>query len=293
MSVLENLPVEYRQSRPPTAVYPDRHQVAQYRDLEFPPTAASWHRVFCINLEGGFFSPGAIQDMILPVAQSLRSGVYGPAILIVITSDQATMDYLEALTERYALALFVLPPSTPLSHARPVGTLTKTDAETLDLLVGHGGQVTSSQLAGLAGIEMNAAHNRLRGLAHQGYVYRIERARREGDVFIDPRVAAEIKTRAIPAGIEAVPMTGSVEIPTEIEAAVRALAEVEDTAPSELLTVAWREFVERHNEKLTQEFRKVVDAVRNGKSGDLAAYLNQNARSRAEAAAQQLQELDE
>lgn len=293
MSVLENLPVEYRQSRPPTAVYPDRHQVAHYRDLEFPPTAAAWHRVFCINLEGGFFAPGAIQDMILPVAQSLRSGVYGPAVLIVITSDEATVEYLEALAERHELALFVLPPSTPLSQARPVGTLTKTDAQTLNLLVGHGGQVTSSQLAGLAGIELNAAHNRLRGLAHQGYVYRVERARREGDVFIDPRVAAEIKTTMAPAGIEPVPMTGSVELPAEVEAAVRALAEVEDTAPSELLAAAWREFVERHQEKLTQEFRKVADAIRDGKSDDLAAYLNRAARSRAEEAARQVQELDE
>jgi hypothetical protein len=251
--------------------------------------------VFCINLKGGFFAPGAIQDMILPVAQSLRSGVYGPAVLIIITSDEATVEYLEALAERYELALFVLPPSTPLRHARPVGTLTKTDAETLDLLVGHGGQVTSSQLAGLAGIELNAAHNRLRGLAHQGYVYRVERARREGegDVFIDPRVAAEVKTRTAPSGTKALPITGSIEVPTEIEAAVRALAEVEDTAPSELLAVAWREFAERHHEKLTQEFRKVADAVRDGKPNDLAAYLNRAARSRAEEAARQLQELGE
>src|SRR5215218_6256750 len=107
MSVLEDLRVEYRPWRPPTAVYPDRHQVAHCRDENFPPTATGRERIFMINLEGAFFSPGALKEMILPLGQAIRSGAYGPPALVVISSDDGVVDFLEALAQRYDLSLFI------------------------------------------------------------------------------------------------------------------------------------------------------------------------------------------
>src|SRR5439155_9685888 len=124
MSLL-NKQMEYRLSRPPTAVYPDRQQIAQYRQSEFPPTAANWERVFCINLEGAFFSPGALNEMIVPLGQAVRAGAYGNAALVVITSDDGTVEFLEALAEKHELPIFVSSSlSAPLGEARPIGALT-------------------------------------------------------------------------------------------------------------------------------------------------------------------------
>ncbi len=204
MTVREGLQVEFRPWRPPTAVYPDRKQVTRYREDYFPVTASDQHRVFCINLDGTFMAPGAIQDLILPVGQAIRSGAYGPAVLIVATSDDATGDFVQSLAERNSLSLFILSSAEDaLTSARPVGAATPAEAETIQLVCQAGGEITSSGFAHLAGIEISAAVNRLSGLAKKGYVYRFARSRREGDIYLDPRVAvqeASFEAEAVPAG---------------------------------------------------------------------------------------------
>src|SRR5258708_19998974 len=94
MNALEK-PIVYP-SRPPTAVY-NRYQAAEYRDQEFPPTATERERIFKINLEDGFFSPGALMEMIVPLGQGIRGGTYGSAALVVVSSDAVTIEFLEAL----------------------------------------------------------------------------------------------------------------------------------------------------------------------------------------------------
>src|SRR5579872_686185 len=123
-------PVVPRPWRPPTAVYPDRNEIAHNRNESFPPTASGREQVFLINLEGGFFSPGSLMEMILPLAQAVRNGVYGPTALAVITSDDSTIEFLEALAIRHDLSFFISTSANqPLSEARPVGALTATEAE--------------------------------------------------------------------------------------------------------------------------------------------------------------------
>src|SRR6266851_6059100 len=99
ISVLDH-PVTVRPLRPPTAVYPDQHQVARFRNENFPPTSSGREQVLMINLEGGFFSTGSLMEMILPLAQAIRSGVHGPTVLLIITSDVSTVEFLEALATR-------------------------------------------------------------------------------------------------------------------------------------------------------------------------------------------------
>jgi hypothetical protein len=289
MSVLEK-PVEYRKSRPPTAVYPDRHQMAQYREREFPPTATDWERVFCINLEGGFFSPGALMEMIVPIGQAIRGGVYGSAALVVVSSDDGTVAFLEALAQKHELPIFLSRSAdSPLSDARPVGALTTAEMETYGLIRSAGGEVTSSGVADLAGIEVNAAVNRLSALARKGYVHRVARSRREGDAYVDLLSAAE---QSVAASItDTQPVSTSTEeftIPQDIREAIRTVATVQGSNPGEVLLRAWQEFLDRHRDVLDVDSKEVRRMLKENDQEGLAAYANRHNRERAKQAASRI-----
>lgn len=288
---LEEHPVGYRPSRPPTAVYPDRTQMAEWRQSEFPVTAGASRSVAWINLEGGLFSPGALEEFFLPLTRDIRNGLYGPLVLIVVSSDEATVGYLEGLAQRHDLSFFLVPSTdAPLDQARPAGALSTTEIQTLDLVRNAAGEVTSSHLAGLGGMEVNAAVNRLTRLAGKGYLYRVPRARRDGDVFLDPRVGAErsrsphLMMQGIPA---ASPPAASPELqlPDDIRRSVRALADAEGSEPGEVLVRAWLEFAARHHNQLDAESEGVGRMMLDGDVEGLAAYANEGSRQRAEEAA--------
>jgi hypothetical protein len=286
MGLIDSLPI--RPTRPPTAVYPDRHAIEEFRDQQFPATAAGWKQVvYYLNLEGGFFAPSALKDLVLPVAQGIRSGAYGPAALVIVTSDDGTAEFLEALAERHDLAFFILSShGEPLSRARPVGSLTSTDVQTLNLLRRAGGEVTSSRVASMAGIEVNAAVNRLRGLAQKGFVYRVSRPRREGDAFVDLLVAADRIAQLPPGHASAIPSSEEfLDLPADIRSDVRALAAMQGSEPGEILVRAWREFMDRHREELEVESEHVGQLMREGDTEGLATYANRYVQERAEEAA--------
>lgn len=284
MGILEK-PIEYRPSRPPTAVYPDQHQVARYRDAEFPPTATDWERIFSINLEGGFFSPGALKEMILPLGQSIRIGAYGSAALVIVTTDDAVIEFLEALAEKHELPIFISSaPDAPLSRARPIGAITASEIQTYGLIRSAGGEVTSSRIADLAGIEVNAAVNRLSALAKKGYLQRVSRPRREGDAFIDLLSVAQVSS-AVRAETE-LPKGGfEFSIPEEVRSSVQVLAEKEGVDPSEVLRRAWGEFLDRHRDVLDSESNEVRRMLKENDREGLAAYASRHNRERAKQAA--------
>lgn len=275
-------PIAYRPSRPPTAVYPDQHQVASFRNKQFPPTESGREQIFMINLEGAFFSPGALIEMIVPLAQSIRSGAYGPTVLLVVTSDSGTIEFLESLAKRHDLPLFVSSsPNEPLRQARPIGPLTTTEEETLALVRSSGGEVTSSRIANLAGIEPNAAVNRVAGLVRKGYVHRVSRPRSEGDTFVDLLSAAEVswQSQAVPAAHE------ELKIPEDLRESVVKLAAMQGSKPTEVLARAWREFLARNRELLDSDSKEVGRMVREGDTAGLAEYTSRHASERAKQAA--------
>jgi hypothetical protein len=284
-SILDH-PVTVRPSRPPTAVYPDRHQAARFRNDNFPPTSSGREQVFLINLEGGFFSPGSLTEMILPLAQAIRSGVHGPTVLLVITSDDSTVEFLEALATRHDLSFFISPSThQPLSEARPVGALTVTETETLALVRRSGGEVTSSRVAILAGIEPNAAVNRVSGLVRKGYLHRVSRPRSEGDAFVDLLSAAE-KTSGSILDLPSVPAShGQFSIPEDVREGVLLLAAMQGSEPGDVLLRAWREFLSHHRELLDTDSKEVGRMLREGDTAGLATYANRHARERAKQAA--------
>jgi hypothetical protein len=286
MSALEDFVVDSRRVRPPTVVYPDRHQMARYRDKEFPPTVVSGRRVVEINLEGGLFSPGALEELVLPLAQGIRNGTYGPLVLVVVSSDQAAVDFLESLANRHDVTFYIKPSTdTPLTQAQPVGALTASDTETLKLIQDFG-PTTSSNFAEAGGLEVNAAVNRLSKLARKGFVYRVARPRREGDVFLDPRAGAEAwwsRALAEPKGlIAAGNLDVAIEIPAALSAQVWEWASAEGAMPAELLTQAWSEYADRHRERLDAESAEVGRMMQEGDQEGLADYVTRGARRWAE-----------
>ena len=181
-----------------TGVMVDRRQAAFLRDQFFPPiTAISEPTIAVLNLTGVFPSPGFLQDLILPLAQRIRGGLYSQLKLFVITHDVGVADFLSYLAKEQDLALFVVAPSdsaSPLSEALssacPLGDLTSTEKTTLNILVQLGGTVTASEFARNVGIEATAAGNRLVNLTQKGFLFRFEQPQREGHLYVDPRALA-------------------------------------------------------------------------------------------------------
>lgn len=289
MDSLNDFPIEYRPWRPPTAAYPDRGQVAFFRERDFPATVASLPRIFCLNLEDGFFAPGALKDLILPIAQGIRGGAYGQAILVVASSDDGVIDYLEGLAQRYELTLFLLPGmSSPLADARPVGSLTPAEAQALELMKQAGGQATSSALAQLAGVEVNAAVNRLRGVSDKGYVCRVEKPKRQSDVFFDPLVLVD---RRLSKLLISDPHTDHLEsFPSGLLEEVKTVAGTQGRPPGEVLIQAWREFATRHEAELGAESERVRAMISEDDRSGLAEYVNKSAKGRAQEASRKARE---
>lgn len=284
MSVLEN-PIVFRPWRPPTAVYPDRNQIARDRDQEYPPTAAQWERIFCINLEGCFFSPGALKEMIVPLGQAVRAGTYGTAALIVVTTDDGTVEFIEALAAKHELPIFLSSSSQePLANAKPIGALTTAEMQTYGIVRSAGGQVTSSRVANIAGIEVNAAVNRLTSLAKKGYVHRIARPRREGDAFVDLLSVADQTGSAAADEVPPSLSTAGPGLPEDIREGVELVAKLQGSDPREVLVRAWREFVERNRDSLNLESREVRRMLKQMDSEKLIEHLNRHNRERAKQA---------
>jgi hypothetical protein len=143
-------------------------------------------------------------------------------------------------------------------------------------------------MAEMAGIEVNAAGNRLSALTKKGYLQRVTRSRREGDAFVDLLTAAE-QSGAATTNVKAVPAASEeFSIPDEVREGTRAVATIDGSDPRELLLRAWREFVDRNREVLDVESKDVRRMLKENDREGLAAYANRRNRERARQAAARL-----
>lgn len=167
----------------------DRTIATEFRTRNFPPGPVAPMTATVIAIDGTpTANPGPLRELVLPIAQAIRGGVYGQTVLFVSSSMDGVGDYLQDLAVANDVGLFWTEDSDNLESARPIGDLTPTERSTLELLKDGGGRATASDIAERAGIESTAAGNRLVNLVRKGYVYRWERTRREGDLFVDPRL---------------------------------------------------------------------------------------------------------
>jgi antitoxin component of RelBE/YafQ-DinJ toxin-antitoxin module len=173
------------------------YEAVQQRNNQFPPTALESQTTFVIDLSATYPSPSVLLEYIIPVAQRIKSADNGLSKLIVITNDQATRMFLESLARTNNLPLFVS--SSPqiaasiddLQKAHAVGDVTPTDKQTLEIFARAGGRLSASEFATLAKLRPTAATNRLSTLSRKGYLYRIVRPGRDGDLYVDPRFVAK------------------------------------------------------------------------------------------------------
>ena len=141
-----------------------------------------------LDLGGSAFTPSALQELILPLAQRIRGGEHGTVRLVIRTDDPGIEDFIRYMAQARQLPLYLSnSPSNFLWEGTPAGNLTSTERSTLDTIVELGGRVTASRLADAESIKPSAATNRLANLDRSGYLIRQPRGRREGDFYIEPR----------------------------------------------------------------------------------------------------------
>ena len=144
-------------------------------------------QILVLDLGGSAYTPLALQELILPLAQRIRGGEYGIMRLVISTSDPGVGDYIRYMAQAHKLPLYLSPSHTNLREGHPVGGLTETERGTLDTIIAFGGRVTASSLAAIDSIRPSAATNRLVNLDREGYLLRQRRGRREGDFYFEPR----------------------------------------------------------------------------------------------------------
>ena len=142
--------------------------------------------VLVLDLAGMEFTPAALQELILPLAQRIRGGEHGVVRLVVSTTDPAVGDFIRYMAHVHELPLYLSYSPFELGESTPIGALTATGKDTLDTIRALGGQVTASRLAEEEGIKPSAAANRLASLDREGYLVRQQRGRRDGDLYIQP-----------------------------------------------------------------------------------------------------------
>ena len=168
----------------------DRDVAADIRDcIAAQLNASDSPQVIVLDLGGSAFTPLALQELIIPLAQRIRGGEYGTVRLVISTSDPGVGNSIRYMAEAHQLPLYLSPSPSNLWEGYPVGGLTETERGTLDTIIALGGQVTASSLAAKESISPSAATNRLVKLDREGYLLRQPRGRRKGDIYIEPRSA--------------------------------------------------------------------------------------------------------
>lgn len=173
-----------------TLLLKDRRVAALTRDrLAAQLNPSDQPQVLVLDLAGIAFTPSALQELILPLAQRIRGGEHGTIRLVISTTDAGVGDFIRYMAHAHQLPLYLSYSPFELREGIPVGALTRTERSTLDTINELGGQVTASRLAATEGIKPSAAANRLTNLDREGYLVRQQRGRSEGDLYIEPRSA--------------------------------------------------------------------------------------------------------
>jgi hypothetical protein len=137
--------------------------------------------VLVLEFGNAKFETGVLLEMLTRLAKEVR---HRQMILVVATDQPSVAQVVDMVAKTEELSIFVTSSANDLQHARPVGRLTLTEQDSLNLLDRLGGRVTASRFATEAALELTAAGNRLTNLARRGYVLRVPRSRRDGDEFL-------------------------------------------------------------------------------------------------------------
>lgn len=245
--------------------------IREFRDGLLRSSGVSQPTTLVINLEGRFPSVSVLVELIVPLAQSVKAGTHGPVTLIVCTQDEAVRTVVRGLAQLHDFSIYLAPSPRQLHEAEPAGPLTPTERESLAIVHRLGGRVTISTFANATGLKSNTATNRLVNVLNKGFVHRVERAGRHGQLFLDPRVARPIEDALDPT-------TGDFDVPESVRRDVRSLTEMQVVEPGEDLANAWNEFfsVPANREFLVSEHARLAKMVRDQDSEGLANAVAQS-----------------
>lgn len=234
--------------RPPQEAFTDRDAAARFREATFPSTSWTNPSMRLLNLGGATgMTLGAITELLAPVIRGLAARSYGNLAVGVISSDGPVEVWLESMVAEFKAPVFLAASMADSPRAlRPAGALSATEASTLDIVIDLGGAMTAAQLASAAGLEAGAASNRLNTLERRGYLLRVSRSRREGDLYLEPgtRAVSPIATTMTPAAEPADEAT--LAVPASVHKSLAAVAERVGRDPEELLAEAWHAYLLNH-----------------------------------------------
>jgi DNA-binding MarR family transcriptional regulator len=250
--------------------------IRRFRDSLVSPSGVTEPTTLVVNLEGRFPTPAVLVELILPLAQAARAGTYGPVALVICTQDDAVRTVLRALAQAQSLPIFLARSPSELYDAEPAGSLTPTEKETLEVLRRLGGRTTVSTFAQATSLEPNAATNRLVNVVNKGFVQRVERPRRQGQLFVDPRAATPVEDPADPT-------SGDFRVPEPVRSDMRALAQMQVREPGANLASAWHEALTKHSDYLATEHERLAEMVKRDDKEGLAEASRRYAKKQAEA----------
>jgi len=139
-----------------------------------------------VDLKDARFEADTLIQVLDPLRRALRVANRGDLVVVVATSDPGVAAVSEMFALKHDMPLFVTHSRNDVTHAKPVGQLTPAEFQSLEALSHLGGRVTVNDFARYADLEQTAAGNRLVNLARRGYVSRVPRSRREGDLYVSP-----------------------------------------------------------------------------------------------------------
>jgi hypothetical protein len=263
----------YRGRVGPGPTSPAPEQVSDWLGETFKPTQDPTRpQAWVLNLEGTALSAEALYELIVPLGERLRAGSYGQSALFVASDSSQMRSVLEAMAVQHGFPLFLLDSlESSLRDATPVGPVTETDRAVLDYTMSAGGIATSAHLSSAQNITLAAASNRLADSSQRGYLAKLERPRKQGNQFIDPRVAFAPRHEAT-----FVPTPASGEFDParpELRELVEQTAREQGRQPAEVLADMWRAYNSENYDDETAEFQKVGKVISSGDREALKRYL--------------------
>ena len=66
-------------------------------------------QVLVLDLAGSAFTPSALQELILPLAQRIRGGEHGTVRLVISTTDPGVGDFIRYMAQAHQLPIYLLP----------------------------------------------------------------------------------------------------------------------------------------------------------------------------------------
>ena len=102
----------------------DRAAATDFRTRNFPPGPVTPLTATVIVIDGTpTANPGPLRELVLPIAQAIRGGVYGQTVLFVSSAMDGVGDYLQDLAFANDIGLYWSENPDDLESARPVGDL--------------------------------------------------------------------------------------------------------------------------------------------------------------------------